>query len=94
MGHWEDCPGHAACSNAEWPQYHWLQAITSRYFESFDGGYSWALFDTEKNADSGTSGPTGGDVPGPCAAAPAADYMRVCSPQWTPAAPPGAAGMF
>jgi len=92
-GRWEDCPSHAACSNAEWPKYFWSQTTTSRYYESFDGGYSWSLFDTETGRDTGTSGPTGGDLPPPCQATPAASYMRVCSPDWTPAAPPGTAGL-
>jgi len=93
IGRWEDCPRRAACSNAEWPQYHWSQTMTSRNYQSFDGGYSWALFDASKNVDSGTSGPTGGDLPAACTASPAADYMRVCSPDWTPSAPPGTAGI-
>ena len=93
IGHWEDCPSHAACSNAEWPKYFWAQTTISQYYESYDGGYSWALFDTETGRDTGTSGPTGGDLPPPCQAMPAAGYMRVCSPDWTPAAPPGIAGM-
>jgi prepilin-type N-terminal cleavage/methylation domain-containing protein len=92
-GTWESCPGHAACSNAEWPQYHWLQTTTSRYYESSDGGNTWAPFDTEKSSDSGTSGPTGGDLPPPCQAVAGADYIRLCSPDWTPAAPPGTTGM-
>ncbi|HEX5273885.1 MAG TPA: type II secretion system protein [Candidatus Rubrimentiphilum sp.] len=93
IGHWEDCPSHSECSNAEWPKYVWRQTTTSQYYESYDGGYSWALFDTEQGDDSGTSGPTGGDVPPPCQAVPGAVYMRVCSPDWTPSAPPGTAGM-
>jgi prepilin-type N-terminal cleavage/methylation domain-containing protein len=93
IGRWEDCPGHSACSNAEWPKYFWSQTTTSRYYESYDRGYSWTLFDTEKSTDTGINGPTGGDLPPPCQAAPAADYMRVCSPDWTPAAPPGTDGM-
>lgn len=92
IGHWEDCPAHAECSNAEWPQYRWSQTITSRYYESFDGGYVWSLFDTRQQRDSGTSGPTGGDLPPPCEAV-AADYARICSADWTPRAPPGTAGM-
>ncbi len=93
IGHWESCPGHAACSNAEWPQYVWAQTTTSRNYESYDGGYSWALFDTQTERDSGRSGPTGGDLPPPCQATPGAAYVRLCSPDWTPAAPPGTAGM-
>jgi prepilin-type N-terminal cleavage/methylation domain-containing protein len=93
IGHWEDCPEHSDCSNAEWPKYFWSQTTTSHYYESYDGGYSWTLFDTEKQADTGISAPTGGDVPPPCEATPAADYMRVCSPAWAPTAPPGTAGM-
>lgn len=92
-GRWEDCPSHSDCSNAEWPKYFWSQTTTSRYYESYDGGYSWALFDTQTQVNTGTSGPTGGDLPPPCEAGQAADYMRVCSPDWMPVAPPGAAGM-
>jgi type II secretory pathway pseudopilin PulG len=92
-GRWEDCPRHAACSNAEWPQYHWLQTTTSRYYQSSDGGNSWTLSGTQTSSNSGTSGPTGGDVPPPCEAAAGADYARICSPDWTPSAPPGTAGM-
>jgi prepilin-type N-terminal cleavage/methylation domain-containing protein len=93
IGRWEDCPGHSACSNAEWPKYHWMQTTTSRYYESFDGGYTWALFDTQTRSDSGMSGPTGGDVPPPCEAVTAADYARICSPEWIPASPPGTTGI-
>ncbi len=93
IGRWQDCPSRADCSNAEWPKYHWLQTTTSRYYESYDRGYTWALFDTQTHSEGGLSEPTGGDLPPPCQATPAADYMRVCSPDWTPAAPPGTAGM-
>lgn len=92
IGHWEDCPGHANCSIAEWPKYQWSQTTTSRNYESSDGGYTWSLFDTQQRTDTGITGPTGGDVPVPCEAV-AADYVRLCSPDWAPTAPPGTTGM-
>lgn len=95
-GHWQDCPDRTKdCSNAEWPQYHWSQTTTSRYYESFDGGYDWTLFDSTKTVDTGISGPIGGDVPSvPCGVDSTADYVRACSADWSPAAPPGTAGML
>ncbi len=93
IGTWENCPSHSDCSIAEWPKYRWSQTTTSRYYESSDGGFTWSLFDTQQRTDTGVSGPTGGDVLPPCEAAAAADYMRLCSSDWTPAAPPGTAGM-
>jgi Tfp pilus assembly protein PilV len=92
-GTWEDCPSRADCSNAEWPQYHWLQTTTSMYYESFDGGNTWALFNTDAQRVSGISGPTGGDLPPPCAASADADYLRLCSADWVPRAPAGTTGM-
>ena len=93
-GHWQDCPARSNCSPAEWPQYHWSQTTTSQYYESLDGGYSWTLFDSAKTIDTGNSGPTGGDAPGvPCEIQLPTDYTRLCSPDWTPAAPPGTAGI-
>lgn len=91
-GHWQDCPSRAGCSNAEWPQYFWSQTTTSQFYDSSDGGSTWTLFDTQQQTVTGTSGPTGGDVPPPCEV-PSADYARVCSSDWTPSAPPGTAGM-
>jgi len=95
-GHWQDCPDRTKdCSNAEWPQYHWSATTTSRHYESFDGGYDWTLFDSTKTVDTGISGPTGGDVPSvPCGVDSTADYVRACSADWSPAAPPGTAGML
>jgi len=92
-GNWEDCPNRADCSNAEWPRYHWLQTMAARYYESFDGGSTWTLFNTETHRDSGTNGPAGGDLPPPCAAGEDTDYARLCSPDWSPRAPAGTAGI-
>ncbi len=94
-GYWRDCPDRTkACSNAEWPQYHWTQTTTTRYYESFDGGYDWTLFNIDKASVGGISGPTGGDVPtSSCNVNSSADYIRACSADWSPAAPPGTAGM-
>jgi prepilin-type N-terminal cleavage/methylation domain-containing protein len=94
VGHWQDCPDRSNCSNAEWPQYHWTQTVTSAYYQSFDGGSSWSQFDSLKTSDTGISGPTGGDLPViPCEIATPADFTQACTPEWLPAAPPGTAGM-
>ena len=93
IGRWEDCPSRADCSMAEWPKYHWSQTATSHYYESYDRGHTWALFDTLIRSEGGVSEPAGGDLPPPCQASPTADYMRVCSLDWVPAAPPGTSGM-
>lgn len=94
-GRWYDCPDRTKdCSNAEWPQYRWTQTITSQYYRSVDGGYSWSQFDSAQTANAGISGPTGGDLPSiPCDAGIQADFTRACTPDWIPAAPPGTAGM-
>ena len=94
LGYWQSCPGVIrGCSNADWPQYHWTQTITSNYYQSTDGGYSWSLSNSSQQTDSGISTPTGGDVPMvSCPPDSSTDYVYACA-AWKPSAPPGIAGL-
>lgn len=93
-GSWRDCPNtRAGCSNDLWPQYTWTQTIVNRFYQSNDGGLTWALTNSTQQLNSGISTPTGGDLPiTDCSASASVDYQYECG-TWSPAAPPGIAGL-
>lgn len=94
-GFWQNCPGRIRdCSNADWPQYHWMQTTTNNSYQSTDGGYTWTLTNSSAQVDTGISSPTGGDIPlVTCPPGSNADYVYACGDGWKPSAPPGTAGM-